>query len=149
MDPRAPRHLAARILSIMFTVSFLLVVAAEIVGVLMNGTELTETASTLMLGVGSLLVGLNASFLARYLYAPPPLYSLQTIVGIMLSVALGGMVLLIAIGLFAAQFIPDAVGPISVNTLNVLTVIFTGIIGSLAGYLGFRPPEPANKFNRT
>lgn len=137
MDPKAPRHTAARILAILFTAALLITVAAEVVGVVMRGDELTETGSTLLLSIGSLLVGVNSAFLSRYLYDPPPLYSLYTMVGTALATALGGMVLILSIALLIAQFYPGAVGPISPATLNVLTVIFSGIIGALAGYLGF------------
>jgi hypothetical protein len=141
MDPRAPRHRAAFILAVLFTSAFLLVVAAEVLNVLLSGIELTDPATTLMLSTGSLLVGINGSFLARYLYAPPPLYSLHTLVGVMMAVALGGMVFILGVALVAAVFIPGAVETLSDNTLNVLAVIFTGIIGSLAGYLGFNKSD--------
>ena len=136
-DKRAPRHTAAVILAWLFSLAFLLIVLAEIVGVLRSGTELSDNASTLLIATGSLLIGVTSSFLSRNIYTPPPLHSLRTSVGLVLSATLGVMLVIFATGQLAAQFMDGSVGPLSTNSLNVLTVLFAGAIGSLAGYLGF------------
>jgi hypothetical protein len=134
MDPNAPRHTAATITAISLMISFLVVVFAGVASAVFVGNGWTEKMSTLMLATGSLLVSLNAQFLSRYLYDKPANWALFTKVGVMISLTLGGMVIILAAGVLVGQFVNPG---LSVSALNVLIVIFAGMIGSLAGYLGF------------
>jgi hypothetical protein len=136
-DPDAPRHNAALILAWLFSASFLLLVAAEMIQAVYYDVPTSETTVTLMLTIGSLLVGLTSGYLARNLNAQPgERYELQTRVGTVLASTLGGMLLIMALAHLSAVIFGDDLTPLSSNALNILVVLFAGIIGALGGYLG-------------
>jgi len=136
-DPDAPRHKAALILAWLFSASFLTLVAAEMIQAVYYDMPTGETTVTLMLTVGSLLVGLTSGYLARNLNAPPgERYELQTRVGTVMASTLGGMLLIMAIAHLSEVVLGNNIAPLSNNALNVLVVLFAGIIGALGGYLG-------------
>lgn len=136
-DPDAPRHKAALILAWLFAASFLLMVTAEMIQAVYYDMATSETTATLMLTVGSLLVGLTSGYLARNLHAPPgERYELQTRVGTVMASTLGGMLLIMAIAHLSEVVFGNNIAPLSNNALNILVVLFAGIIGALGGYLG-------------
>lgn len=138
-DPNAPRHKAAFILSIMFSGAFLTVIAAEMVRSVYYERPISETATTLMLTVGSLLVGLSSGYLARNLNTPPgDRHELQTRVGTVMVATLGGMLVLMALAHLAFVVFRNTDAPLSENALNIMVVLLGGIVGSLGGYLGIR-----------
>jgi hypothetical protein len=136
-DPDSPRHRAALILAWLFAAAFLLVVAAEMLRATWYGLAVSETTTTLMLTVGSLLVGLTSGYLSRNLFAPPGArHELQTRVGTVLAATLGGMLLIMALAHFGEVVFHGNQTPLSENALNIMVVLLSGIIGALGAYLG-------------
>ena len=140
-DPGSPRHKAARLLAWLFALSFLLLIASEMATAVHRGIETTDAVTTLMLTTGSLLVGVTGSYLSRNLNQPPgDRAALESRVGLILTITLGGMLLIMSVAnLYDVLRGTGGLG-LSDNSLNVFAVLLAGIIGALGGYLGFRPP---------
>lgn len=139
-DWHSPRHRAARILVRCTAVAWLLLVTSQVLGSYF-GTGLTETATQLMITVGSALVAATAAYLVRRVEKPPD-PALENNVGLWLSITLGGMLLIMAIGPIArvaVSFVEGEQTPaLGTNALNLLSVMFGGAIGALGAYLGLR-----------
>lgn len=136
-DPNAPRHRAAQILAWLFCVAFLLVIFAEMASTVIWNEPTSDEVTTLMLTIGSLLVGVTGGYLARNVNKPPTgRTELESKVGTILVVTLGGMLIIMAVADIweVLQGEPDT--GLSSNALNVLAVLLSGIVGVLGGYLG-------------
>lgn len=141
-DPNAPRHKAALILAWSFAVAYLLIIMAEMIRAVYYQEPVGDTSVTLMLTIGSLLVGLSSGYLVRNINTPPGRrYELQTRVGTVMVATLGGMLIIMAGAHLTDVLFGDSVNPLSENALNVLVVLLGGIIGALGSYLGVRTED--------
>ena len=136
-DPNAPRHRAAQILAWLFCVAFLTVIFAEMAATVYWNEATSDEVTTLMLTIGSLLVGVTGGYLARNVNKPPGgRVELESKVGTILVVTLGGMLVIMAMADLWETFQQEPDTGLSSNALNVLAVLLSGIVGILGGYLG-------------
>lgn len=90
-----------------------------------------------MLTIGSLLVGVTGGYLSRNINKPPgSRVELESKVGTILAVTLGGMLVIMALADLWETFQQQPDTGLSSNALNVLAVLLSGIVGVLGGYLG-------------
>lgn len=140
-DALSPRHRAARVLVRCTAVAWLTLVGTQVLGAFGGGGLLSETATQLMLTVGSALVAATAAYLVRRVERPPD-PALENNVGWWLAMTLGGMLLLMSLGplLYVVKTLleGEVVHSLGTNALNLLSVLFGGAIGALGAYLGLR-----------
>jgi hypothetical protein len=136
-DPDAPRHQAAIRLAWLFSASFLVMIVAEMSQAIWYGAKTSDSATTLMLTVGSLLVGVSSGYLVRNINTPPKdRPELQNRVGMIMTSTLGAMLLIMSLAHLTGVVIGNVESTFSNNVLNILVVLLSGIIGALTSYLG-------------